>query len=337
MEISRRGFVQGGLAVAAGAALMPFSQARAALSDEVLAAAKKEGKVTYYSSTNPALSKLLADAFNVHHPEVSVEIVRLATGPLSKRYSAEMEAGAVVADILQMGDPLILEDGYKSGWFANLTDLEFHKNWPDAYKTEYSATVSIFPDTVTYNTDKVKGDDIPRSWEDLLKPQWADQILMVDPRNAPQTTALLLILQETFGEDFLDRLKAQRPRFISSTVPGSQMLAAGEASLLIPNLRMVSYSLIEQGAPLDDVTPTPVTGWGSLLSITKDAPNPNAARLLTSFILSREGQEVLSKDVAASPLGDVEGALPLAADLQVGDVRNAIRQAPAVAARLGLT
>lgn len=340
MILSRRTFLKGSLsaaAMSAGSAAWSLSTARAqAISADLVEAANAEGHVVYYSSTNPALSQRLVDRFNQDYPDISVEIVRLATGPLSKRYAAETEAGTIVADILQMGDPLILEDGYAKGWFADLSDLPAHAAWPEAHRTEYSATVSLFPDTITYNTDKVKGDDIPRKWDDILDPKWRDQILMVDIRNVPQTTAWAAFMHDTYGPDFLPRLRAQNPRFIPSTVPGTQMLAAGEASLLIPNLRMVSYSLIEEGAPIDDATPDPVTGWGSMLSITREAPHPNAARLFTSFILSRPGQDVLSKDVAASPLGSLPGALPLAEHFHVADIRGTLPRAAELHKLLGL-
>lgn len=340
MTFSRRTFLKTGLSAAAlpaGMAAWPVLRAGAQpVPSELVEAAKAEGRVVYYSSTNPALSQRLVDRFNRDYPGISVEIVRLATGPLAKRYAAEIEAGTIVADILQMGDPLILEDGYAKGWFANLADLPAHKAWPQAYRTEYSATVSLFPDTITYNTDKVKGDDVPRQWSDILDPKWRDQILMVDIRNVPQTTAWAAFLQDTYGPDFLPRLRAQNPKFVASTVPGTQMLAAGEAALLIPNLRMVSYSLIEQGAPLDDSTAHPVSGWGSALSITKEAPHPNAARLFTSFILSQPGQEALSKDVAASPLGSLPGALPLAEHFHFADIRATLPRAAELYKLLGL-
>lgn len=337
--ITRRDVLKSGVAAGVGLSAfagLPFwgKEARA-LPEELIAAARKEGHVTYYSSTNPALSKTLADAFNELYPEISVDIVRLATGPLAQRYAAEMEANSVVADILQMGDKIILEDGFDKGWFADLTDLPAHEAWPASFKSPSFAVVSVYPDTITYNTNRVKNDEIPRHWEDLLDPRWRGQILMVDVRNVPQTVSWAAYMQDRIPE-FLQRLRAQEPRYITSTVPGTQMLAAGEASLLIPNLRMVSYSLIQQGAPIDDSTPEPVTGWGSMLAITKDAPNPNAARLFSSFILSPAGQAILSKDVAASPLGNVEGALPLSSDIHLADVRTAMKRADEVYRMLGL-
>jgi iron(III) transport system substrate-binding protein len=303
---------------------------------DMVEAAKREGKLTYYSSTNPVLSKQLVDKFNAAYPGITVDIVRLATGPLSQRYAAEMQAGTVIADILQMGDPIVLEDGFAKGWFADISGLPAVAAWPAAFKTAYSATVSIFPDTITYNTSKVKPGDVPKSWEDVLDPKWKNRILMADLRNVPQLISWAALMQDTFGANYLSRLREQNPKIVSSTVPGSQMLAAGEGFLLLPNLRMVSASLIEKGAPLDDVTPTPATGWGASLGISAKAPSPNAARLFTSFILSREGQEVLSKGVAASPLPDVPGALPLAADFHLADIRVAMRRAPEVLKAMGL-
>jgi ABC-type glycerol-3-phosphate transport system substrate-binding protein len=173
--------------------------------------AKVEGEVNYYASNNPALSQRMAVGFNARYPEVKVNIVRLASGPLGKRYATEAEAGNFVADILQ-----------------------------------------------------------------------------------------------------------QDIRWVPSTVPGTQMLAAGEAALLLQNLRMVSYSVIESGGPIDDVMLEPNTGLESTAAISTEASHPNAARLLLNYVLSPEGQALLAKDVGASPLGDIPGALPLPNDYRPG-------------------
>jgi iron(III) transport system substrate-binding protein len=335
--IHRRTLLKTGLSVTAAATVMPlWSGAHAQAAGIDIAAAKAEGVVNYYASTTPEVSQAMVNKFNQTYPTIKVNIVRLATGPLSQRYAAEMESGNVVADILQMGDPLVLEDGYAKGWFAKLSDLPAVKAWPAEFRTDFSVVVSVFPDTVTYSTAKVKGADIPQTWLDILKPKWKNQILMADPRNTPQTVAWALLMQDTYGKDFISKLKDQNPKFVSSTIPGTQMLAAGESSILLPNLRVVTFPLMQKGAPVDDSTPTPATGWGSSLGISAKSHSPNAARLFTSFILSMDAQLILSKDVAASPLGNIPGALTLAKDFQLADIRTAVQKTPEVLKMLGI-
>ncbi|MEX2631017.1 MAG: extracellular solute-binding protein [Tistlia sp.] len=296
-------------------------------------AAKSEGEVNYYASNNPALSQRMAEGFNKRYPEIKVNIVRLASGPLGKRYATEAEAGTFVADILQLGDPTIIRDGYQKGWFTRIDELPSHAAWPEEYKAENYAVANIFPGTITYNTTLVPDGGAPKAWPDILDPKWKGLILAPDLRTSPTNMHWAKTMIDTYGEEFLTGLAAQDIRWVPSTVPGTQMLAAGESALLLQNLRMVSYSVIEQGGPIDDVMLEPNTGLESLVSISTQAPNPNSARLLVNYVLSPEGQALLVKDVGASPLGNIPGALPLPSDYRQASY-EAISEALAMSDRI---
>jgi ABC-type Fe3+ transport system substrate-binding protein len=230
-----------------------------------------------------------------------------------------------------------MAEGFTKGWFVSLEDLPAFATWPQGYKEPYLAVVSLFPHTITYNTNLVKGADIPTDWQSVLNEKWrGGRILMADIRNSPNLMEWAALMHDTYGAQYLQRLAALKPRIVASTLPGTQLVAAGEAAFVLPNLRMVSYSLIDQKAPLDDVTPTPSSGLESMLAISSKAKHPNAARLLSDFILSRPGQEVLSKDTAASPLGDIPGALPLPTGFQRAKIKEAIARAPQLLQLLGV-
>ena len=334
-ELNRRGFLVAGAATLA--APLQAQQRPAALDlAELAKKAAAEGEVTYYASTNPVLSQRLADLFNKSYPGIKVNIVRLASGPLARRYAAEAQAGSVVADILQMGDLLAIEEGIAKGWFARIDDLPAHQAWPSGYKDAHSALVSLFPHTITYNTNLVKGPDVPTGWQSVLNEKWRGKILMADPRNSPTLMEWCVMMHDTYGADYLKRLASLKPRVVASTLPGTQMVAAGEAAFVLPNLRMVSYSLIEKKAPLDDVTPSPNSGLESILAVSANGKHPNAARLLSNFILSRPGQEVLSKDTAASPMGELPGALALPQNFHRAKIKEAMARAPQILQLLSL-
>jgi iron(III) transport system substrate-binding protein len=337
-DMGRRQFLVTGAAAATGTfGVSTWAQTGGADWAKVAERAKAEGEVTYYASTNPVLSQRLVALFNQTYPDIKVSVVRLASGPLGRRYASEAQAGNVVADILQLGDPLLLAEGQSKGWFVGLEELPNHRAWPAGYKESHMAVVSLFPHTITYNTNLVKGADIPSGWQAMLDDKWkGGKILMADIRNSPNLMEWAVLMHDTYGADFLKRLAALKPRIVPSTLPGTQLVAAGEAAFVLPNLRMVSYSLIEQKAPLDDVTPSPSSGLESMLAISAKAKHPNAARLLSNFILSRPGQEVLSKDTASSPLGDVPGALPLPKGFQRAKIKEAMARAPQILQLLGV-
>lgn len=306
------------------------------LGKEAIAKATAEGEVNYYASTNPVLSQRLATLFNQSYPGIKINIVRLASGPLARRYASEAEAGDVVADILQMGDALVIAEGIKKGWFTKIDDLPAHKAWPADVKDAYSAIVSLFPQTITYNTTLVKAADLSDGWQSVLQERFRGKILMADPRNSPALMDWVMLMNDTYGADYLRKLAALKPRIVASTLPGTQLVAAGEAALILPNMRMVSYSLIEKGAPLDDITPKVNTGLESILAVSTKAKHPNAARLLANFVLTRGGQEVLSKDTASSPMTGIPGALALPANFRRAKINEALARGPQLAQLLDL-
>jgi iron(III) transport system substrate-binding protein len=341
--LSRRAVLQqtalGGAALLAGSWSRPgLAQAPALLNIEKLhGEAKREAQITYYCSDNPVLTQRVVDAFNKTYPEIHVEIVRLATGPLGKRYATEAEAGHVIADLVQLADPILFEDAAAKGWLAPMTDLPAHASYPAGFKAATNAIVGIGPTTITYNTNLVKGGDIPNHWEDLINPKWKGQILAADPRNSPILLEWVWMMQDLYGAEFLKKFAAQDVRYIASTVPGTQQLAAGEAALLAPNQRQVSFSVVAKGGPVDDTYPTPMSGHEATLGISSKAPHPNAARLLANFIMTPQGQEAVNTSVGASPLPNIPGTMPLSADYRHPQIKEAVKHQAELLALLQLT
>lgn len=290
-------------------------------------AARSEGKVTFYSSNPPEVSERVANAFKERHG-VDVEIVRLSSGPLSQRFAAEAEAGTVTADVLQLADPLFFDDAVTKGWIARLekNELPAGPDWPEQFWKNGYVLVGSYPITISYNNQLVKADEAPKEWRDLLDPKWKGKILLVDPRGVPTWMAWLLMLKESYGEDFLRRFGQQDLRLVSSAVPGTQQMAAGEAHILVPNLRQVIVSLVAQGAPLADATPEPSTGVEQLLGVSGKAPHPNAARLFMNFLMTPAGQTALLKDLGASGLRGVPDVLDLPNSYQSPKIREAEAQ-----------
>lgn len=307
---SRRSFIAGAAAssllVAAGTKAS-FAQANDALYE----AAKKEGKLLFYASNDPALTGRLVDAFNQDFPGIDVQVVRLATGALGQRYAAEASANAVVADLLQIGDPLFVHDAAAKGWLAPLAGLPNFDNWPAKFKDQYSALIAISPQVLTYNTDLIEPADVPTSWKALIDPKFKGKIISTDFRVGAGQLDWYLLMEKTYGPDFLPAFAAQGIRWVPSNVPGMQLLAAGEAAILAPGLKQVTFALIEKGAPIGNIDLEPTVVHDSLLSLSAKAPNPNAAKLFINYTLTPKAQQVYNKGVNASPLSGLDGVDPI--------------------------
>lgn len=319
-------------AAALFAAGLSVSGAQAQGSFEALvAAAKTEGALTYYAANDPAVSKRIADAFQAKYG-IPVEVVRLASGALAQRYAAEAETNSVVADLIVIAQPAFLKQAVAAGWIADVEGLPSLANWPAAHFDGKLATIGINAITIAWNSSLVSNDEAPKSWEDVLDPKWKGKILFADVRTVPAFMGWAKLMRDTYGVEFLEKLAAQDLRLVASVVPGSQQVAAGEASLLVPAIHQVLVPLQAAGAPLADILVSPTTGVELVGGVSAAAPHPNAARLFLDFLLSPEGQSLFNAGGGTSALAGVAGAEALpegyrAADIPVGEEAQSLVKA----------
>jgi len=312
------------------------SKAATAGQDPLVAAAKREGSVTWYSSIPQAPMDELSKAFEAKYG-VKVDIVRGLIGALTQRLSAEQQAGRPAADVINLADPIAFGDMTKKGWLVPLksADVPGFSAWPEKYVIDGDRIVSgIQGVAVAFNTNKVKRSDL-KNWNSLLDPKYKKQIIMADPKVVPNWLALMAILRDKVNPDYLTRLAAQEPTLVDSAVPGAQQLAAGEAAIQFPTTVGVVQPLKDQGAPIDTVFLSPTTGVEQYSALIKGGPHPNAAKLLMSFIMSKDGQVLLNKGTAASVLPDVPGTLPLPKNYVAPDILGANQHKAEILKALG--
>lgn len=274
---------------------------------EMVAAAKAEGSLTWYSVLPDSSVEATVAAFESSYPDIKVNALRLSSGPMATRYSQERSAGANPADVLTISSPQFFIDAYAKGWFeTSLEGLPALEDWPQKYYEEGRATTGLLPLVIGYNTDQVPADEVPDGWEDLLDPKWKGKMFLGDPRTVPAYLALAELWRQEYGEDYLKKFAQQDYTIVSSIVPGSQELAAGGGALVVPNSHTVLAPLIKQGAPVAaSEFPTPTTGVEYVSAIATENDKPAAARLFMNFLLSEEGQAVFNRGGGTSVLGKV--------------------------------
>jgi len=260
-------------------------------------------EVVWYTGVNPAENTATIKAFNKAHPEIKVTPLRRPSSELAVRYSKERASGGRSADVVSVADPGVIAEGVKQGWWD--TTVEKPSNWPAKEWDEGVAKVNIVPIGIGYNTDKVKGDAVPKGWEDLLKPTFKGKLLLADPRSSPAYLSLLQIWADEYGMDFLSDFADQDPQLVDSIVPGNQNLGAGSASVLVPDAHPAAAAVKADGGPIDVVDTSPTTGVETFGAVSNNAQDPEAARAFYEFLLTEEGQSTLNGSTASSVLGAV--------------------------------
>lgn len=271
--------------------------------DALVKAAKSEGELMVYGSMTDNVLRRVNNAYAAAYG-MKTAFVRLSSSPLLQRFAAEAAAGSFAADVVLAagGAHPFAVDAIKKGWVEPIGDAGIpvlkSGQYPAAFNRGATAIAAILLWSISYNSEKVRGADIPRTWEDLLHPKWKGQILISDPASTEANLDVWALVQDKYGEGFFNRLRAQQPRVYQSQVPMIQALGAGEGSIGVPTNDSAVQMLVAKGSPIGTVPPTVTTGVEMQIFLTArgKAKHPNAARLYAQFVLSPEGSKIFNDD-----------------------------------------
>jgi iron(III) transport system substrate-binding protein len=276
--------------------------------DGVVAKAKEEGRVNYYSVMPPAQNDALVAAFQEAYPEISVVVVRGA-GELPGRIAAEQQSGADGADVFSYAD---------TGWFVRGADGLLKATGPHAEGLPAeswvvegaAANLSYSPlGFLVWNTARLP--DGLKSWNDLLDPSLKGKIGTREGMTATLAGFLEFINTE-LGEDYFAAFGKQELRFYPSTVPLTQAVASGEVWAANSGNIATLKQLEEQGAPIAYTFPDPSYANPQAAAALASSKRPNAALLFLDFAMSPEGQAAMNGNgLGASAIPGLEGTLQL--------------------------
>ena len=261
---------------------------------EVVAGARREGRVVVYGS-------LEADAFDVirkvyeQRYGVSVEYWRAASTRVLDRALAEHRSGRGLFDVVltNSGPMKILK---AQGVFQRYSSPSYEE-FPPATRDRdgiLSPSYRVVVVSVLYNTRLVRPEEAPKTYADLLDPKWRGKIVMPDPTLHTTTATWLVNLRRVLGgqwRSFVERL-GQQVGLVESFLPVVQKLVAGEYAL---GVTYVKYVRQFSEAPLDYVRLNPVLADAHLVALAKNAPHPNAGKLLIDTLTSRAGLIALAQ------------------------------------------
>jgi iron(III) transport system substrate-binding protein len=296
---SRREVLGASAGVAAGMAFAEPAKAAAAPSagtPELIEAAKKEGKVSYYAAIQLEVAENLGKMFEAKYPGISVRVERSGAERIFQRIAQEQGSGIHAVDVANSTDVSHYLEWKKNGWLASYLPEEVAKNFPaDQVDGEgMYATACAWLEVIGYNTNLVKPEDAPKSYADLLDPKWQGKIVKGHPSYSGAILTTTFVLSREFGWSYLEKLAKQKVMQVQSAGDPPIKIMLGERAVMADGN---DYNLVlfkDQGKPVEVVYPAE----GSPLIIVpsgvfKEAPNPNAARLFQSFFFSTEAQQML--------------------------------------------
>jgi iron(III) transport system substrate-binding protein len=274
-------------------------------------AAKKEGAVVLYAPAGQAQQLAVLNEFNKLFPEIKAQSVWAQTGALFAKVEQEVNTNNTLVDTLVLSDPTLLNDlqkkevlaEYVSPALAGYADVNVQSK-PKGYWTSWGLVAT----TVVYNTDTI-GENPPKSWKDLA----GDERFKGRKASLKNTTSGLQFAQwatlaDLYGPEFWTQgIAGLQPVAFDSFTQQFDRLVGGTDMVAINGQISGAMQYIEKGAPLtilypEDGIPATLEGVG----VVKSAPHPQAARLLVDFLLSKQGQDTIVKEMHYfSPRTDV--------------------------------
>jgi iron(III) transport system substrate-binding protein len=291
---------------------------------EIEAAAKTEGRFTYYSVGSVPADRVqeLVDAFAEDYPDIQIDY--LAAGNNSaivSRISTEQESQVYLGDVSDFSYGNLVAS--QAAWFAEFSapaagdpaaDWQFD---PILLLDDKPVSTAMMTQQFGfwYNTDLVAADEVPQNYMDLIDPKWKDQIAWRQPFNTGGGNHTYRFATEKYGDAWVQGMQAQGPVFYANQDEALLAVANGEFAIGFGITGRQAASLIAEGQPLAVVWPEDIgVRVTNSMVVINNAPHLNAAKVFANWMLTDRAQQLWA-DLGQFPLNiNVPPAEPWMAD-----------------------
>jgi iron(III) transport system substrate-binding protein len=279
-----------------GAKVVSAAPPAETITPALIEAAKKEGKVSYYTAMDLSVAEPMAKAFEAKFPGIKVAVERTGAERLFNRLVQETASNIKRCDVVNSSDAAHLIIWKRAAMLASFLPEEVAKyfpkeHWdPDGMYASWRVTLS----PIAYNTNQVKAEDAPKGFMDLLAPKWSGKIVKAHPGYSGTIMTATQQLSRDLGWSYFEKLAKQKVLQVQSATEPPKRLEAGERAVAVDGSDYLFWMAKVRGAPVEIVFAVEGTPQiSNPMGIFKSAPNPNAARLMVSWIMSGEGQSFI--------------------------------------------
>jgi iron(III) transport system substrate-binding protein len=260
----------------------------------LVAGAKKEGKVVWYTALAGGSYKDLARAFEAKYG-VPVEVYRGASRDQIAKVLAETQAKRYLMDVAESSPPLLM----LMRAMKRLTPFHSpHLAKFSAESKEDAGNGAVFWATdresymgFAYNKEKLPASAVPKNFDGLLNPALKGRMAMVTTDTGSRTAGAML---RTKGEEFLRKLRGQEITMHSVSGQAlNDMIISGEVEASPTIFRNHALVAAAKGAPVVWVPMDIVPASAGSAGLSSQAPHPHAAVLFIDFLFSSDGQKIL--------------------------------------------
>jgi iron(III) transport system substrate-binding protein len=266
--------------------------------------AKKEGELMFYSSIPVEDIAALTAAFDKKYG-VKVKVWRADSEGFLQRIVNEAKARRFEVDVMAGSssalEPLYRERLLQAVKSPHLDDLipesiAKHREWASVYLNTF---------VQAFNTNLVKKEGLPTTYQDLLKPQWRGK-LAIEAEDYDWFAQVVLGLGEAQGlKLFRDIVATNGLSVRKGHTLLANLVAAGEVPLALTVYGFSAEQIKQKGAPLDWFIIPPLIARPTAAAVARNAPHPHAAVLFYDFLIG-DAQPLLASRNFVSPSRKVD-------------------------------
>ncbi len=301
----------------AGSGASPSEQAAATDGASTSPEAAASGEITVYTALEDDQIEAYLTSFKAKYPDVKVNIVRDSTGIITAKLLAEKDSpvadvvwGTAATSLLVLDQQGMLEPYAPAGVERVLPQFKGTGDTPtwvgiDAWETAFLV-----------NTAELEKHNlpVPKSYEDLIKPEYKGMIVMPNPASSGtgflDVAGWLQLMGEQKGWEYMKKLHENIAVYTHSGSKPAKMAAAGEYPIGLS----FGYRAIEEkkkGAPVEVVFPSEGSGWDvEANALMKKSEIKPAAKLFLDWAISDEPMKEYNKNYAILSIKTDGNAIP---------------------------
>src|SRR5262249_59064484 len=304
--LTRRQVLLGSMAAASAlnwprASVQGASPTPETITSQLVEAARKEGKVIWYTSVDLQVAETISKAFEAKFRGIAVRVERTGAERVFQRIGQERASNIFACDVAQSSDAAHYIAWKRDGALTAYVPEDVANHFPAQHRDADGMFASwrLFLCGIAYNSKLVKPDEAPKSFADLLDPKWAGKIVKAHPGYSGAIMTATQQIARDLSWSYFEKLAKQKVMQVQSAGDPPRKLAFGERTVTVDASEYLVTLLKEKGEPVEFVYATEGTPLISApAAIMKNPPNPNAARLFHNWSFTVEAQQ-LNVDVGA--------------------------------------
>jgi len=251
--------------------------------------ARKEGSLLFYATFPVEYADQLIEPFRTQYG-IKVDVWRARSEIVLRKVITEARAGGPSADVIAIISPQ--EEALRRENLLQEIHSPYQKDLVPAAVPAHREWVATLHHVFVqaYNTDKVRKEDLPKTYRDLLAPKWRGK-LAIEGDDHEWVSSVIADMGGAEGVKFFRDLVASN----GLSVRSGNLVASGEVPLALTVYQYSVEQAKKKGSPIDWFAIEPAVSITNAIGVARRAPHPHAALLFYDYIIGAEGQRMLAK------------------------------------------